>query len=60
MIVEGNPAEKIVACAKAGGDALIVVGRTPTDRFTRWLLGSTSEAVLTQAEASVLLVPVEK
>ncbi|MEI6037583.1 MAG: universal stress protein [Planctomycetota bacterium] len=60
VIVEGNPAEKIVACAKAGGDALIVVGRTPTDRLTRWLLGSTSEAVLTHSEASVLLVPVEK
>ena len=60
VIVEGNPAEQIVACAKVGGDALIVLGRTPTDRFTRWLLGSTSEAVLTPAEASVLLVPVEK
>ena len=60
VIVEGNPAEQIVACAKVGGDALIVLGRTPTDRFTRWLLGSTSEAVLTHAEASVLLVPVEK
>ena len=60
VIVEGNPAEQIVACAKVGGDALNVLGRTPTDRFTRWLLGSTSEAVLTHAEASVLLVPVEK
>jgi nucleotide-binding universal stress UspA family protein len=28
--------------------------------LTRWLLGSTSEAVLTQASGSVLVVPVEK
>jgi nucleotide-binding universal stress UspA family protein len=37
-----------------------VVGRTPTDALSRWLLGSTSEAVLVHAHASVLLVPVEK
>jgi putative ABC transport system permease protein len=39
---------------------LVVLGRTPSDSFTRWLLGSTSEAVLGQAASSVLIVPVEK
>ena len=39
---------------------MIVIGRTPSDTLTRWLLGSTSEAVLTNAVASVLIIPVEK
>lgn len=60
IVVEGNPGEKIIATAKADGDDLIVVGRTPTDALSRWLLGSTSEAVLVHAHSSVLLVPVEK
>lgn len=60
IVVEGNPAEKIIATAKADEDDLIVVGRTPTDAVSRWLLGSTSEAVIVHAHASVLLVPVEK
>jgi nucleotide-binding universal stress UspA family protein len=60
IVVEGNPAEKILQHAKQDGTDLIVLGRTPTDAFSRWLLGSTSEAVLTQAAASVLIVPVEK
>lgn len=60
IVAEGNPGEKIVAAARQDGDDLIVVGRTPTDSFSRWLLGSTSEAVLAHSHASVLLVPVEK
>ena len=60
IVVEGNPAEKIIAAAKADEDDLIVIGRTPTDALSRWLLGSTSEAVLVHSHASVLLVPVEK
>lgn len=60
IVAEGNPAEKILGTAAADGVDLIVVGRTPTDALSRWLLGSTSEAVLTQARASVLIVPVHK
>ena len=60
IIVEGNPGEQILARAKQDGFDLIVVGRTPSDTLTRWLLGSTSEAVLTNATASVLIIPVEK
>ena len=60
IVVEGNPSDKIMQQAKQDVTDLIVLGRTPTDAFSRWLLGSTSEAVLTHAAASVLIVPVEK
>ena len=60
IIVEGNPGEQILARSKQDGIDLIVIGRTPSDTLTRWLLGSTSEAVLTNAVSSVLIIPVEK
>ena len=60
LVAEGNPAERILERAAADGVDLLVVGRTPTDALSRWLLGSTSEAVLTQSRASVLIVPVER
>jgi nucleotide-binding universal stress UspA family protein len=60
IIVEGNPGEQILSRSKQDGSDLIVIGRTPSDTLTRWLLGSTSEAVLTKAAASVLIIPVEK
>ena len=60
LIAQGNPGDKIVATAKDRGIDLIVLGRTPTDPLSRWLIGSTSEAVLGRATASVLIVPVEK
>lgn len=60
IVTEGNPGERILEQAKAEGVDLIVVGRTPSDALSRWLLGSTSEAVLTHAHASVLIVPVQK
>jgi len=59
IVVEGNPGDRINARVKADGFDLVVVGRTPADRLSRWLLGSTSEAVLSSSPASVLLVPVE-
>jgi len=60
IVAEGNPGEQILARAAADHVELIALGRTPTDALSRWLLGSTSEAVLTRATASVLIVPVEK
>lgn len=60
IVAEGNPGDRILERAKQDGIDLIITGRTPTDPLTRWLLGSTSEAVLTHAHASVLIVPVEK
>lgn len=60
IIAQGNAGERILEQATALGTDLVVVGRTPTDAVSRWLLGSTSEAVLTHAAASVLVVPVER
>ncbi|MFM7036012.1 MAG: universal stress protein [Planctomycetia bacterium] len=60
IVAEGNPGDRILERARQDAVDLIIVGRTPTDPLTRWLLGSTSEAVLTHAHASVLVVPVEK
>jgi nucleotide-binding universal stress UspA family protein len=58
LIAEGNAGEKIIAAAESHESDLIVMGRAPTDVFTRWIIGSTSEAVLSHAHCSVLLVPV--
>jgi nucleotide-binding universal stress UspA family protein len=60
IVAEGNPAERILEVAGRERSDMIVVGRTPSDRFSRWLLGSTSEAVLSHATTSVLVVPVER
>jgi nucleotide-binding universal stress UspA family protein len=60
IVAQGNPGEKIIDEAKHAGTDLVVLGRTPSDALSRWLLGSTSEAVLAHAAASVLIVPVEK
>jgi nucleotide-binding universal stress UspA family protein len=60
IVLEGNPGDRIIATAKSDHDDLIVLGRTPTDALTRWLLGSTSEAVLMHAHTNVLLVPVHR
>ena len=60
IVAQGNPAERILERVAADGIDLVVLGRTPTDALSRWLLGSTSEAVLTHSTASVLLVPVAK
>ena len=60
IIVEGNPGHRILEQAKKDHTDLITIGRTPNDKLSRWLLGSTSEAVLSHASASVLVVPVEK
>ena len=55
-----RPGDSIIATAKDRAIDLIVLGRTPSDPLSRWLIGSTSEAVLGRATASVLIVPVEK
>lgn len=60
IVAEGNPGDTILERARQNGIDLVITGRTPSDPLTRWLLGSTSEAVLTHAHASVLVVPVEK
>jgi len=58
LVEQGNPGEKILECAGAEGIDLIAVGRTPSTAVSKWLVGSTSEALLTSAPSSVLIVPV--
>lgn len=60
IVAQGNPGDQIIARVKADGTDLVVLGRTPSDALTRWMLGSTSEAVLSHAHASVMIVPVER
>lgn len=60
VVVQGNPGDRIRAHVRDSGTNLVILGRTPTDPLTRWILGSTSEAVLTGVPMSVMLVPVEK
>jgi len=60
IIAQGNPGDRIIARAKQDAVDLVALGRTPSDALSRWLLGSTSEAVLSSCPSSVLLVPVEK
>jgi nucleotide-binding universal stress UspA family protein len=58
LVAEGNPGEKIIAAAEEQEIDMVVMGRAPNSPLTRWLLGSTSEAVLSHVHCSVLLVPV--
>lgn len=60
VVAQGNAGDRIRAHVRESGDNLVILGRTPADPLTRWLLGSTSEAVLTGVPVSVMLVPVEK
>ncbi|MFM7207294.1 MAG: universal stress protein [Planctomycetaceae bacterium] len=59
IVAQGNPGERIMAVAADERIDIVVLGRTPADPLSRWLIGSTSEAVLAHAAASVMIVPVE-
>ena len=54
---EGRPAEVVLDVAKERGADLIVAGTHGYGMLERWLLGSTSTALLRGAECSVLLAP---
>ncbi len=56
IVVEGRPAEQIVAQLRAKGIDLAVVGSRGSGRVERLLLGSTTEEVLASAPCSVLVV----
>jgi nucleotide-binding universal stress UspA family protein len=56
LIREGTPAEQILAAIKAEKIDLVIVGKTSKSGLDRFLLGSTSEKVLTNAPCSVLVV----
>lgn len=57
LIREGNPAEQILAAIDAEKIDLVIVGKTSKSGLDRFLLGSTSDKVLTNAPCSVLVVP---
>jgi nucleotide-binding universal stress UspA family protein len=56
IVVEGRPAEQIVAQLRAKGIDLAVLGSHGRGRLERLLLGSTTEQVLASAPCSVLIV----
>ena len=55
IVAEGNPTEEILNQIAAQGTNLAIVGATGKGTIERWLLGSVSEAVLTNAPCSVLV-----
>jgi len=55
--VEGLPAEVVLAMARSKQADLVVAGTHGRGMVERWLLGSTSSALLRAAECSVLLAP---
>lgn len=57
LVVEGYPAEKILEAAAKEEADLVALGARDIGAVSRLLLGSTSEAVLSQATCSVLVVP---
>ena len=57
LALEGRPADLILAVADAMRADLLVAGTHGRGNVERWLLGSTSSAVLRGAECSVLLAP---
>jgi nucleotide-binding universal stress UspA family protein len=56
IIVEGRPAEQIVAQLRAKGIDMAVLGSHGSGRIERLLVGSTTEQVLASAPCSVLIV----
>lgn len=57
QVTLGQPVDAILEEAKAAGADLIVAGTHSKSGLSRWLLGSTSAAILEQAVCPTLLVP---
>ncbi len=56
-VAVGQPADAILALARDGGADLIVAGTHSRSELSRWLLGSTSAAIMEEAACATLLVP---
>jgi nucleotide-binding universal stress UspA family protein len=56
IVIEGRPAEQIVAQLRAKGIDLAVMGSRGRGRIEQLLIGSTTEQVLSSAPCSVLIV----
>lgn len=57
LIRIGDPADELVATAKARRADLLVVGTRAQSALARWLLGSVAQRVLHAAPCPVLVVP---
>lgn len=55
IVVEGHPSQEILKTAQAENVDLVVTGARGLGTFSRMILGSTSEKILTQAPCSVLI-----
>src|SRR5687767_8598725 len=55
-VAVGQPADAILALAREGAD-LVVAGTHSKSGLSRWLLGSTSAAIMEEAQCATLLVP---
>jgi nucleotide-binding universal stress UspA family protein len=56
QLVDGDPAEAIVATARRWGADLIAVGTHGRNRFTRFLVGSTADEIVRLANCPVIVV----
>ncbi len=57
IIREGHPSKAILEVIASEQSDLVIVGTMGGGALARWLLGSTSEAILDHAPCSVLIVP---
>jgi nucleotide-binding universal stress UspA family protein len=60
IVIEGNPAEQLIALAEREKPSIIVVGKAMKNFFDRWFIGSVSEKMLAHAGCSVLVIPAGK
>ncbi len=57
IVLEGHPSQQILQQVQADKTDLVVIGTQARGALSRFLLGSTSEKILTQAPCSVLISP---
>jgi nucleotide-binding universal stress UspA family protein len=57
LILEGNPAEQLIALFDRERPSLVVVGKAMKNLFDRFFIGSVSEKVLAHSNCSVLVIP---
>jgi nucleotide-binding universal stress UspA family protein len=56
FVVDGDPADRIIAMAREKGADVIVVGTHGRRGLRRWLLGSVAEAVMRRSDVPVVVV----
>ena len=56
ILVEGDPADLIIATAREWGADLVVLGNDSRGRLAHFLLGSTADAVIRKAPCPVVSV----